>query len=89
VIVPSLLPPPVPFKVFVLMAGAASVSPLKFGAAILVGRGIRYFAEGYLAVRYGDHAAEFVKQYGAEVGIGLAVLAVAGAVILIRMRRAK
>jgi hypothetical protein len=71
------------------MAGAAAVSPIKFGAAILVGRGIRYFAEGYLAVKYGDHAADFMKQYGAEVGIGLAVAAVVAAVILVRVRRAK
>ena len=50
VVVPSLLPPPVPFKLFVLLAGAARVSPLKFGAAVAIGRGIRYFGQGYLAV---------------------------------------
>ena len=37
VIVPSLLPPPMPFKLFVLLAGAAKVSPWKFAAAIGVG----------------------------------------------------
>jgi membrane protein YqaA with SNARE-associated domain len=89
VIVPALLPPPVPLKLFILMAGAAAVSPLKFVSAIVVGRGIRYFAEGYLAVKYGDHAADFIKEYGAQVGIGLAVLAVAAAVVVIRMRRSK
>jgi len=89
VIVPALLPPPVPFKVFVLMAGAASVSPLKFGIAILIGRGIRYFGQGYLAVLYGERAAEFMKQYGAQIGIGLAVAAVVLAVVVIRFRRKK
>jgi membrane protein YqaA with SNARE-associated domain len=87
VIVPSLLPPPVPFKVFVLLAGAAGVSPLKFGAAVLIGRGIRYFGQGYLAVLYGERAADFMKQYGAEIGIGLAVFAVIAAVAVVKLRR--
>ena len=34
VVVPALLPPPVPFKVFVLLAGAAAVSPVRFGIAV-------------------------------------------------------
>ncbi len=75
VIVPALLPPPTPFKLFVLMAGAARVSPLKFGLAILVGRGIRYFGQGYLAVRYGERAAAIVQENGSMVGLALATLA--------------
>lgn len=75
VVIPSLLPPPTPFKLFVLLAGAAGVSPWKFGAAVAIGRGIRYFGQGYLAVLYGEQAAEIVKQHGAVVGIGLALLA--------------
>lgn len=89
VVVPSLLPPPVPFKVFVLMAGAAAVSPLKFGVAIIIGRGIRYFGQGYLAVLYGEQAAEFMKKYGAQIGIGLAIVAVVVAVVVIRLRRGR
>lgn len=89
VVVPSLLPPPVPFKVFVLMAGAAAVSPLKFGAAIVIGRGIRYFGQGYLAVLYGEQAADFMKKYGAEIGIGLALGALVIAGVVIWFRRAK
>ena len=89
IIVPSLLPPPVPFKVFVLMAGAAAVSPLQFGAAIVIGRGIRYFGQGYLAVLYGEQAAEFMKKYGAQIGIGLALGAVVMGAIYIWFRRSK
>lgn len=76
VVVPSLLPPPTPFKLFVLLAGAASVSPWRFGAAILIGRGIRYFGQGYLAVRYGEGAAAIMKENGAIAGLVLAGLAV-------------
>ncbi len=81
VIVPSLLPPPTPFKLFVLLAGAAGVSPWKFGAAIALGRGIRYFGQGYLAVLYGEAAAELVREHGTAVGIGLAIAAVVAGVI--------
>jgi membrane protein YqaA with SNARE-associated domain len=89
VIVPALLPPPVPFKVFVLLAGAAAVSPTRFGIAILIGRGIRYFGQGYLAVLYGERAADFMKQYGAQIGIGLAVTLVVAAIVVVKMRRKK
>ena len=89
VVVPALLPPPVPFKVFVLLAGAASVSPVRFGIAVAVGRGIRYFGQGYLAVLYGEQAAEFMKTHGTAIGIGLALTAVliATAVLVLRRRR--
>src|SRR5215510_10974022 len=53
VLIPSLLPPPAPFKVFVLLAGVAGISVQSFVIAIAVGRGIRYFGEGLLAVWYG------------------------------------
>jgi membrane protein YqaA with SNARE-associated domain len=77
VVVPSLLPPPTPFKLFVLLAGAAKVSPWKFGAAVAIGRGIRYFGQGYLAVMYGEAAVAMVQAHGRLVGVGLAAVALA------------
>jgi membrane protein DedA with SNARE-associated domain len=89
VVVPALLPPPVPFKVFVLLAGAAAVSPIRFAIAVGIGRGIRYFGQGYLAVLYGEQAAEFMRAHGTAIGIGLAVaaLAIGAAVFFLRRRR--
>src|SRR5262245_27611835 len=81
VVVPALLPPPVPLKLFDLLAGAARVSPLQFGAAIVIARGIRYFGQGYLAVLYGAKAAAMVQRHGTEVGIVLASLALAAGLI--------
>ena len=75
VVVPSLLPPPTPFKLFVLLAGAAEVSPWKFGAAVAIGRGIRYFGQGYLAVLYGEQAAAIVQEHGRAAGLALAAAA--------------
>ena len=79
-IVPALLPPPAPFKVFVLAAGLAEVRPLSFVAAIGIARGIRYFALGILAVKYGDAALELMRTRGPVVAlslVGLIVLAAA------------
>jgi membrane protein YqaA with SNARE-associated domain len=78
--VPALLPPPAPFKLFVLMAGVAGVSPLKFVTAIGIARGVRYFALGFLAVRYGDAAMELMRTHGRAVALALVgVIVVAAA----------
>jgi len=74
VLVPSLLPPPTPFKVFVLSAGAFGVPTWRFAAAALAGRGIRYFTQGILAVLYGEAAIAYVRENAATVGIWAALL---------------
>jgi membrane protein DedA with SNARE-associated domain len=88
VVVPSLLPPPVPFKVFVLLAGTAAVSPFRFGLAVVIGRAIRYFGQGYLAVLYGAQAAEFMRENGSVLGLGLAAAALlmGGLMLFLRKR---
>jgi membrane protein YqaA with SNARE-associated domain len=90
VVIPSLLPPPTPFKLFVLLAGAAKVSPWKFGAAVAIGRSIRYFGQGYLAVLYGEAAVVIVQEHSRTVGIGLAAVAlgVGVAFYVLKKRRA-
>jgi membrane protein YqaA with SNARE-associated domain/outer membrane lipoprotein-sorting protein len=87
VIVPSLLPPPLPFKIFVLSAGAFQVPWLRFVTAVAIGRSIRYFAEGLLAVWYGKRALQIVADNFPIVGLVLAVLIVAGAFVYVYMRR--
>jgi membrane protein YqaA with SNARE-associated domain len=66
-IVPALLPPPMPFKVFVLVAGISGIPPLKFLVAVVVGRGVRYGGEAWLARHYGDDAIRFLKEDAAHV----------------------
>ena len=78
--VPALLPPPAPFKLFVLMAGVAGIRPLHFVSAIAIARGFRYLLLGLLAVWYGDAALELMRTRGREVAlwvVGLIVAAVA------------
>jgi membrane protein YqaA with SNARE-associated domain len=78
--VPALLPPPAPFKLFVLMAGVAEVRPLHFVLAIAVARGARYLALGVLAIYYGDAALALMRTRGREVALWLAGLLVLGAI---------
>ena len=88
ILVPSILPPPMPFKVFVLAAGVSRVRVFHFMLAIAIGRGFRYFGEGLLAMYYGDEAAEFLSRNGKTVGlvVGLGVLLLGIGWILRRRR---
>jgi uncharacterized membrane protein YdjX (TVP38/TMEM64 family) len=76
-----LLPPPTPFKVFVLSAGTFGISWPKFLTAVVIGRGIRYFSEGILAVMYGPAAIQFVQRNYGKIGLALAILIVVSALI--------
>ena len=88
IIVPALLPPPAPFKVFVLLSGVTRVPWPRFCGAVAVGRGVRYFGEGLLAVRYGDEAVELLRANGPLVSLVLAVVVLLGVGTYILMRRA-
>ena len=72
--VPSILPPPVPFKPFVLIAGVARVRPWDFFLAVSIGRGVRYFGEGALALWYGERAADFLRENAQTVSFVVAAL---------------
>lgn len=89
VLIPSLLPPPAPFKIFVLLAGVAGISVPRFVAAIAIGRGLRYFGEGLLAVRYGDRAVAFMEANAGTVTLALAALLLAGVVGYVLWGKAK
>ena len=73
VLVAALLPPPFPFKLFVITAGVFSFSLTRFTIAIVCGRLFRFLLEGYLAIRYGAQAKEILARYYPWIGLGLAV----------------
>jgi membrane protein YqaA with SNARE-associated domain len=77
-LVPAILPPPAPFKVFVLLAGASRMSVGPFVAAIAAGRGLRYFGIGLLTVWYGQQAFTFLEKNGR-----ITALAIAGIVVVL------
>ena len=89
VLVPAILPPPAPFKIFVLLAGVAEISAARFSTAILIGRGARYLLEGLLALWYGERAMSFIREHGAAVALGAVAILGAGFVLYLRMSRPK
>lgn len=78
VLIPSLLPPPAPFKVFVLLAGAAGISLPQFTLAVAIGRGLRYFLLALLALRYGDQAIAFLHEHGTMASLAMVGILLAG-----------
>jgi membrane protein YqaA with SNARE-associated domain len=82
ILVPSLLPPPMPFKIFVLAAGVARVRTAEFLAAVAIGRGIRYFGEGALALWYGERALAFLHENAQTVGLVLGLTVLTGGAIV-------
>jgi membrane protein YqaA with SNARE-associated domain len=89
VLVPAILPPPAPFKIFVILAGASRMSPWTFAVAVVLGRGFRYFGEGLLAVWYGERAIAFLEENGRLVALwtGITVLVLGVAYFWWRSRR--
>jgi membrane protein YqaA with SNARE-associated domain len=65
-VLPAMLPPPMPFKLFVLLSGVAGVARLPFIAAVATGRGLRYGGEAYLATLYGEEVLSFIKNNAFE-----------------------
>jgi membrane protein YqaA with SNARE-associated domain len=81
IVIPALLPPPFPFLPFLLAAGAMQYSRKKFLAALVLGRGIRYFIEAALGFVYGRHILRFFTKYCKPAMAILIGLAVASAVL--------
>lgn len=75
--VPALLPPPMPFKVFVATAGALEYPRWKFAVTIMIARSVRYYVEGILAVFYGKLVIEAMKTYGLQVVCVVALVCLA------------
>jgi membrane protein YqaA with SNARE-associated domain len=67
ILVTALLPPPNPFKVFVIAAGAFEMPVQMFVLGLLAARAIRFFGEGFLAIRYGNQAGQFLMTHKLEV----------------------
>jgi membrane protein YqaA with SNARE-associated domain len=75
--IPAILPPPLPFKIFVATAGALEYPRWKFLLTVMIARSFRYYLEGILAVFYGRRVLLFMKDNG------LVILSIAGLLVLV------
>ncbi len=91
VTLPSILPPPCPFKVFVLIAGVFRMSLPKFVISVVIGRTVRYFTWGILAVLYGSAVKDYMQNNVPMIGIVLFIFLIAmiSLVVLSYFRRAR
>lgn len=87
VLAASLLPPPFPFKLFVVSSGVFRLNIVRFTIAIVAGRTFRYLLEGYLAAHYGEHAKEILAHYYPTIGITLAILVIVFFIARMLMRQ--
>ncbi|HEX3282514.1 MAG TPA: VTT domain-containing protein [Pyrinomonadaceae bacterium] len=75
--IPALLPPPMPFKIFVATAGTLEYPRWKFLVTVMLARAFRYYVEGILAVFYGRRALAFMLDNG------LVIITICGAIAIV------
>jgi membrane protein YqaA with SNARE-associated domain len=78
--VPALLPPPVPFSPFLLVAGAMKYSKRNFFIAVGSARAIRYSLLAWMGSIYSKQIFGFFHQYYRSAFWALIALAVAGGI---------
>ncbi|HTM90358.1 MAG TPA: VTT domain-containing protein [Terriglobales bacterium] len=88
---PAMLPPPFPFKLFVLAAAAFEMNFAHFELAIFAGRFVRFLILSLLTIKFGPQVvgimSHLVNQHLAALLI--AVAAAGGGYLLLRRRRAR
>ncbi|MGH9804488.1 MAG: YqaA family protein [Candidatus Acidiferrales bacterium] len=85
VAIPAVMPPPTPFKLFVLAAGVFQVRLRYFIAALTVGRGVRYFMWGFLTIHYGEQTIVFLRSNFLQVS-GVVVAVMLAIYLVVRLR---
>lgn len=86
-LVAAVMPPPFPFKLFVLSAGAFRMKLWRFVLAMILGRGFRFVLEGFLAVRYGEQATDILKQHSVKIGFGIGAAIILAFLIKVLLNR--
>src|SRR4051812_18217376 len=61
--VPAVLPPPMPFKIFVVAAGVFGMSGKRLAITLLIARGFRYAFWAAMGAYYGDRALEWLESF--------------------------
>lgn len=86
-LIAAVMPPPFPFKLFVLSAGAFRMKLWRFVLAMVLGRGFRFVLEGLLAVRYGEQTTEILKQHSVKIGLGIAAAIILALLVKMLLNR--
>ena len=87
--IPAVMPPPLPFKIFVATAGALEYPRWKFLLTVMIARSVRYYVEGILAVYYGRRVLLFIRDNGLVIVSIVATLVLIGVGVYILVKRRK
>jgi membrane protein YqaA with SNARE-associated domain len=87
--VPALLPPPMPFKIFVATAGALEYPKWRFLTTIMIARSVRYYIEGALAVFYGERVLRFIADNAMIMVSIVATLCLVGLIVYLLTNRGR
>lgn len=78
VMIPSMLPPPTPWKVFVFAAGVFEMKVVPYMAAVFAGRLVRWMALALLVLKLGPDAVRTIEHHSLTGILAVLGLAVAG-----------
>jgi membrane protein YqaA with SNARE-associated domain len=88
VMIPSMMPPPAPWKMFIFASGVFEMRIANFLLAVFVGRMLRWLALSLLVLKLGPGAVDLVARHAVPTVLIVSALAVAGfAWWWIRLRR--
>lgn len=78
VMIPSMLPPPAPWKVFIFASGVFEMRVVPFMLAVFAGRMVRWLILSLLVLKLGPGAADIVAHHALATVLTVGVLAIAG-----------
>ena len=78
VMIPSMLPPPAPWKVFIFASGVFEMRVAPFMLAVFCGRVVRWFILALLVLKLGPGAVNLVAHHALATVCVVGVLAVGG-----------
>jgi membrane protein YqaA with SNARE-associated domain len=78
VMIPSMMPPPAPWKMFIFASGVFEMRIPNFLAAVFVGRMLRWLVLSLLVLKLGPSAVDLVARHAMAMVLIVGALAVAG-----------
>jgi membrane protein YqaA with SNARE-associated domain len=81
--IPSILPPPTPWKLFVIAAGVFEMKMMPFMLSVFVGRVIRYVITAVLTIAYGPEIVNIVARLATRHRIALSAGVIAVVALLV------
>ncbi len=87
VMIPSMLPPPAPWKVFVFASGVFEMRVANFFLAVVAGRLVRWLLLSVLVLKFGPGAVDVVAHHAGMTVSAVILLAMLGFVLWWRRRK--